>query len=95
MNEPLISPGMSRDLAALELADLWFEDRHGAEALALWSGGPDAELVELQLSAVRAGGLDDELWGRFEWELKCRIALVEEARSAIRARQRDAERGQA
>jgi hypothetical protein len=76
------------DVNAFMKADRTFDDLHGDEARRRWSelgAATDQPLEQQQMAVIHELGPVRAVWDAFEWEVRCRIELVTEARRDSRA----------
>jgi hypothetical protein len=82
-----LTPGMARDVAAMEHAEERFLALDEPTALERWRqlGAPcGASLLEAQRAVVQAGD-SERVWETAAWELAQRIERVEQSRLAVRS----------
>jgi hypothetical protein len=84
-----VSP-YAADVDAFMAAEREFTERFGEEAQRRWSAlgassGPALE--EQQATVIKHVGAAPRIWEALEWEVKCKIELLTQARREARARE--------
>jgi hypothetical protein len=86
------SPGLDLDVEAFMQSEREFERMYGAEARRRWwelGAPPRRALDEQQEAAIRAHGADAAVWAALQWEVACRIEIVERARRRLKAQKEE------
>jgi hypothetical protein len=76
------------DVDAFTHTEEEFIETHGEEARQRWTdlgASPRLALYKQQADVIARIGDDPRVWDALEWEVKCRIGILSEARQAARA----------